>query len=43
MNFKKEEMDIEYLSDHFEKFNKVNKHLHGDNINFIKSKSIISA
>lgn len=40
---KKRETDIAYLADIFEKLNEVNKNLQGEKINFIKSKSIISA
>lgn len=39
----KRETNIAYLADIFEKLNEVNKNLQGDKINFIKSKSIISA
>ncbi|KAL4148912.1 hypothetical protein QTP88_003051 [Uroleucon formosanum] len=39
----KRETNIAYLADIFEKLNDVNKNLQGDKINFIKSKSIISA
>lgn len=41
--FEKRETDIVYLSDIFEKLNKVNKNLQGNNINFIKSESVITA
>jgi uncharacterized protein with HEPN domain len=34
---------MSYLADIFEKLNEVNKNLQADKINFIKSKSIISA
>lgn len=39
----KRRTNIAYLADIFEKLNEVNKNLQGDKINFMKSKSIISA
>lgn len=42
-NLIKRKSDIAYLTDLFQKFNEVNLQLQGDNLNLIKTKSIISA
>ena len=42
-NLKKKKTDIAYLTDLFHKFNEVNIQLQGDDLNLIKTKSVISA
>ncbi|CAH1990853.1 unnamed protein product [Acanthoscelides obtectus] len=42
-NLMKRKTDIAYLTDLFKKFNMVNLQLQGDNLNLIKTKSILSA